>query len=484
MVTKTWLDFPKDFFGVNANLVSMDKHWVNDSLHQAMTNLGSTTFRYPGGTIGNYWDWDEGKIDDTVPDSLMIRWVVDQGLKDKAFGYDMERLAQITEKTGMTPVFMLNMMSQNLDHSLRNLKKAQELGVPIKYVEMGNELYFNIPFPLHRYPTPESYGQECQEWLEVLKPEFPEAKFAIVGNYLERHDRQVNWNRRVLSTCTLADAVTIHLYGPLGIDGARERKNNTAGLEGTVNTNSATRTSPSTQTERQFWELELLNDPKAVANMFTLVDRNSEKLTDFFVPTDLELWVTEFNIRDDNSRLRGTWAQSLVLMRYYLHFLKEGATLTHIHNVVGGLFPMIYTNTSGFEHIKTDTLQSKPYQLSAAGSTVKLLAYCFKGMEQYHFFETDEFAPVEDDRGDSYAPIMGIRLKNNSTERIVFFNFSSLHQPIQLPQSFQYKEFTSFRAPLGKLINGFEDIIIQQGNHLTLLPPYTIIVVKKKNNIE
>ncbi len=229
-----------DRVGVNGNLTSIDHPWTNDSLLDAFKTLRLGHLRYPGGTLGNYWDWDRGWIDAAVPDSLMIKWVVSNKLRDSPKRYTLDDLAIVHRASGVTPLFMLNMLSKDLDHALRNLRRAEALGMPVKYIEMGNELYFDIPFPKLRYPTPEDYGRTCQRWIDTLSAAFPEAQFAVVGSHISYHARQKDWTARVLRHCPGADAVTFHQYGPSGLDGRQVGRNPTPGLEGTENPASVT----------------------------------------------------------------------------------------------------------------------------------------------------------------------------------------------------------------------------------------------------
>ena len=49
-----------DFFGLNGNNVQERLRWDRDDLGAALSSLGPGLLRYPGGTIGNYWDWRTG----------------------------------------------------------------------------------------------------------------------------------------------------------------------------------------------------------------------------------------------------------------------------------------------------------------------------------------------------------------------------------------------------------------------------------------
>ncbi|MBK7965097.1 MAG: hypothetical protein IPK10_07260 [Bacteroidetes bacterium] len=56
---------PNDIFGFNgANTIRVSQSW-NDILHNndaetRLQELNARVLRYPGGTLGNYWDWRKG----------------------------------------------------------------------------------------------------------------------------------------------------------------------------------------------------------------------------------------------------------------------------------------------------------------------------------------------------------------------------------------------------------------------------------------
>ena len=420
----------KYFLGANANLVSFNEPWDNDSLVTVTKNTGIRTLRYPGGTIGNYWDWDIGALDQTVPDSLMIKWVVDNGIRESDKRYTLENLATMYRKTGITPVFMLNMLSKDLNHSLRNLRKAKALGIPIKFIEMGNELYFNIPFPLLKFPTPESYGKTCQLWIEVLRQEFPKASYALVGTTMERHDRQIDWNKRVLKECTNADAMVVHVYSPSGLDGRLERKVVSPGEEGIGDLETVIRQAPDDLGERQQWELGLLKDSNAYANMFTTAEKSLEKLDDFYLPIDMDLWVTEFNIRDDNSVVLHSWAQTLILTDYYIKLLNSKVSISSVHNLTGQLFGMVHSDTLSYNHLKSNRIKSIPYTLSAGGMCTHLFGEAMKGMDESAELNFDNPTYLIDDRGAKAETLKGRLFYTGMKKNALIVNYGFKVQEI------------------------------------------------------
>ncbi|PKA99626.1 hypothetical protein B0O79_3343 [Flavobacteriaceae bacterium MAR_2009_75] len=477
----TWKPVNTNLIGANANLISFDAPWNNEDLLEVTNKTKIKTLRYPGGTIGNYWDWDIGAIDRNVADSLMIKWVVANDLTKSPERYTLENLAELYNKTGIVPVFMLNMLSKDLEHSLRNLRKAKSLGIPIKFIEMGNELYFNIPFPLLKYPTPEIYGETCQLWITVLKDEFPEASFAVVGSYMERHPRQVNWNQRVLSQCTNADAITIHFYSPSGLDGRLERKRIKPGKEGLGSKQTAIRKGPKDLRERQLWETELLQDKNAYANMFTTAHLNLKKLNKLFKPEDMQLWVTEFNIRDDNSVVLHSWAQSLILAEYYFEFLENDVTLSHLHNLIGKLFGMIHTDTLSYDHLKSQNVQSVPYSLSAGGLTTKIFGEAMSGMQEMAPLDFKNVPSLIDDRDQQFDVLKGYVFKNGKQKTAIVVNYDFEKHEIQFngnPE--EYTTLYSYSSRPSNPVNGIKNVVLDTVtlSKEIVLPKHSISIIQ------
>ncbi len=452
--------------GVNGNLAAFDRPWDDPRLLAAYGELGARHLRYPAGMLANYWDWDTGWIDAAVPDSLMIGWVVSQGLPTAPRRYPLENLAKLTAATGSVPILVLNMLSKDLEHSLRNLRRADSLGIPVQYVELGNEFYFDLPFFTLRYPTPEDYGRTCQRWIQAIKAEFPAARCAVVGNYLDRHPRQIGWTRRVLTHCPAADAVTYHVYTPSGLDGRMVRRDPTPGREGQGNPYTATRGGPRDLRGRQAWERELLRrDPAALANLLTTARAGAAGWRKLDAPAGTDIWATEFNMRDDSSVVLGSWAQVMLLSVYYGEYATSPVSVTTIHNITGALFGTIYTEPGQTGYLLDRPVAVKPYALTAAGLATALFArssYGAASVRQVHYPE----APLlTDDRGQTVASLRGYWYQGAATNRALVFNYGSEQRTVRLPRALADGQAYTYRAALDRTIMGWADV-----DHTTTYP--------------
>ena len=299
----------------------------------------------------------------------------------------------------------------------------------MKYIELGNELYFNLPLESKIYPTPEDYGRTCKEWIIEIKKEFPEAKIAVLASNRNAKARDTDWTRRVLSTCDNADAMIFHMYSPNGIDGQNEKKNVTAGEEGLTDK----RVGPTNIAERQKWELKLLKDPFAYGNMIGLAYNTASKVEKLNVPEDMEIWVTEFNIRDDKGALRGTWANTMALAMWYKVFLDHPqVTVTNYHNLTGSLFPAIYNESNGLSHIKYDKLESKPWTFTAGGTLLHIIATTMNQATEIENLNFSSNIQLKNDAGESFDAVDGWIFRSTDKETGMLFNLSNSPMEIDL----------------------------------------------------
>ncbi|WNJ17702.1 hypothetical protein [Pontibacter sp. G13] len=482
----TWKDGPikslnPDLIGLNGNLVGLDHPWNHDSLVVAVQTLGPGNVRYPGGTIGNYWDWDRGWLDASVPDSSMIKWVVANGITESPNRYPLENFAKGIRETGAAPVFMVNMLSQDLAHTMRNLRKADSLGLEIAYVELGNELYFNLPFESRVYPTPEDYGKTCAVWIDSIKSVFPQAQCGILGNYLRRKPRHTDWTPRALAHCPKADAVIFHKYSPFGLNGQREKESVTAGTEGQADAHTATRQAPKDPVARQQWELDQLQDPAAWANMLSTVDRSVATYRMMDAPDSLPIWCTEFNVRADHSAIRGTWAQALFTARYYDQFLHGPFELLCIHNITGTLFPQIYTDTEGLSHIRHQPVSSTAWTLSASGAATHLFARAIRGCTQAAPMEFSKQIWLQDDRGQKVQALMGWHFSGGTSDRRLLINAG--YNAVKIETSghdLAGSSYRQYQASLGTYLSGMAEIEGESSpiSQVLTLPPHSITLIQ------
>jgi hypothetical protein len=115
------------------------------------------------------------------------------------------------QKTTTPTVFDLNVVQTNASYQLAGLKAFEAVGVPIEYVEMGNEL-----FDVYQggFATGALYRAAMEPYMKTVAENFPHAKVALVGHEFHGGRAAVSWNKEIFncSNCTDADAATVHIY--------------------------------------------------------------------------------------------------------------------------------------------------------------------------------------------------------------------------------------------------------------------------------
>lgn len=460
-----------DFIGVNGNLTSFNQPWENDSLIKSFKQLKVSNLRYPAGTLGNTWDWDRGWIDPDVSDSDLIDWVVQNNLKSSKNRYTLENFAIVVRETGVTPVFMLNMLSKDLEHAIRGLRKAKALGMPVKYVELGNELFFNLPLEVRMFPTPEDYGKTCYKWIKRIKDEFPDAQCAVIGTDIKRSERHTNWTNRVLKYATNADAVTFHFYTPSGLFGGRSRSDDIAGKEG-IAEEKKTFSNP---IEKQNYEIQLLKETEAVNRMMKTAWDAANRYKAMNLHDTVPIWITEFNLRADADAVRGTWANALFVATIYHAFMKsKNIVLSNFHNITGSQFGAILNNRNSFEHVLNQKIQSDAWILSAGGLMTSFFAEAMNGMTSASeiILGTNE--------GDNYLNF-GWLFSNGLQKTAIFVNNTNEAIPIATTE-FRGWSYNEIQGNLQSYIRGAESITANSGklDELHDLKPYSVLLLRGK----
>jgi hypothetical protein len=290
-----------DFFGTNAQLVFGPFGALHDDAFVAATKrLQTSILRWPGGKVAEYWNWRTGWFH--LDQALCCGWL--------AFGTNTQTLSDIGYTLGKIDargVFVLNMVTpvqRTLDELLQDqlemLDNARTLGIPVRYVELGNELYFlgngkvggNNDYG-NRYPTAQAYAAEAERWASAIKERFPGVRVAAVGALPHariNEERRLGWMAN-LSQVPMphVDAVTMHDYFGTEVDAA----NPVATALATPFVNWA----------------EYQNDH----------DRGYQTAA----AAGKRVWVTEYNVGTDDDVTKSEWLHGLMTATKTLHYLDD-----------------------------------------------------------------------------------------------------------------------------------------------------------------
>ncbi|WP_323301502.1 hypothetical protein [Crocosphaera sp. UHCC 0190] len=408
-----------DFLCYNANVLLFDS-WTEPALVKAVKQLKPRVLRFPGGTVSDFWDWQRGGIMEDLSE-VNPRQLPGILRNQRVRQYTASKLEDF--KAGLTatqtkPLFVLNILTSDLNSQLAMLRKARDLGIPVEYVQIGNEAYFNLPDNLERFPTPDDYAKFASQWSDAIKKEFPKAKVAVIGasqTYIERGNERIRfWNDSVLKTALpKSDAIAFHLYYDTNIIPPS-----------------------SSATSYPFFTQE---DVPIILNLPFLNWRKMRENQQFkAVPDQKEIWITEYNVMEplqgqgsSGPKIIGSWAHGLQNIALSLLFLEDKRINRICNHVLVG--------TSQFGAILADEKQigigtfinpsekvkAEPFSLSASGSALKLLGEATENMTQAKQINFSSNPMVTGKNQAQYPSLSGWLFSNGEENRAVILNLSS-----------------------------------------------------------
>jgi hypothetical protein len=198
---------------------------TDGTFDMGVAKLSAEIIRYPGGSISQFFDWRTGSR--VGKDKLSNEQkLAKSNLREKIYrkkknqeAYTLEVLKQEMNKHGLDVVFCLNLLTSTLEEQLAMLEAAQRIGIPVKYVELGNEVFFGDKLFRLRFAHGRKYATEMNQWKRVIQQKFPNAMIAAAGNLHDYDDvraRRDNWNQAVFEKINKLEALTIHVYPEYG----------------------------------------------------------------------------------------------------------------------------------------------------------------------------------------------------------------------------------------------------------------------------
>jgi hypothetical protein len=183
---------------------------LNNNIVAATATLQPKIIRYPGGTVSKTWQWKEGittKHSNRTP-------------------HPLDDLVWIKEETDSKVIFVLNTISSDLENQLALLSAAQDRGIEIKHIEVGNEHYLGKGVNAddqgkHQdnviaFPTGKEYAEFVNKWSEAILDKFPDAKIGIsmLGKVKTNNQRLANWNKLIVEHINKDNfhAYVYHIY--------------------------------------------------------------------------------------------------------------------------------------------------------------------------------------------------------------------------------------------------------------------------------
>jgi hypothetical protein len=379
------------------------------------------------GSFGNYWDWKMG----------LYVTNYDDGYTNSKNAYPRTVGTFYNQFLAMhsTPIYMLNMLTDpqcvppvggfcqftpttpNLNYQLQWLQAAQSQGLPVKYIELGNEFYLGsnpgytqvFPDPATSADPPAStvYARLATQWIAAIKKQFPQALIAALGatNVTNEDVRRRSWNAGLFPALQGEDAITLHSYITTTV------------AKGAALDNSAAQVMLATPFSN--WaSLE-----KDIAG----------------IPAGLPIWFTEYDLGDKTEPVWGTWAHGLVVSTMTLLYLEEprvqiAAKYTLLANAIHG---DIFNDTTSFSNVPWVAAPPNPPLTTQWGRSAADMALAEVGAAVAATSQAVKLtfpgAPTLIGGGTSYGALYGWSFQAGSSRRVVVLNLSN--QPLSIDVS-------------------------------------------------
>ncbi|HLI00295.1 MAG TPA: hypothetical protein VKV06_05880, partial [Acidimicrobiales bacterium] len=196
------LDLQAGFYGLNYDYAGAAE-FNAEPVDPLLKDLEPGTLRWPGGTGADFFDWHTGKPTQNA----------------QSFQFWLTALERAHRATGAAPIFDLNVLAHpdSTADQLSMLSRARSLGLPIKYVEIGNELYGGGPNGQFArvFKNGTQYGETVARYVRALHAKFPGVKVAADAVLHGDTAREKAWNGPMLKAATgsgAPDAIIFHDY--------------------------------------------------------------------------------------------------------------------------------------------------------------------------------------------------------------------------------------------------------------------------------
>ncbi len=462
-------DIPNPFTGYNAQMLR-GPSWRDPGFSTRVKDLHPGVIRYPGGTVASYWDWKTGWLKKDVPLKPAWKNIPENPVK-------LEDLKFGCEQTGAEPLFVLNMMTSNLTYQLEMLKHAESIGLPVKFVELDNELYLGEEFYSNKFPNGSDYGKVANEWIESIHRQFPGVKIAVVGNAMREGQtkkenafvqRRQNWNRDVLSAIHNAEAMTFHLYGGSGLK-------------------YLGKLIPSDEEDGEAKALQAaFEKPEAVSYVLSMPFHAWDYSNTYdykLLPSGMKAWITEYNLFETEGVVSGTWTHGLYALLETLLLMENPKTeMACYHNLTtSAQFAAIFNDEDGF----FKAVKKKPtakFGFTAAGYCLSLCGQAFANGGKAVKLTFSDNSMLNAPRGKQYPALNGWKITGKGGARIVATNVSAKAMTVDFSTVVTNgSNYTILSAGARQQVATESDITRKSGigNRITL-PPYSALLVSGK----
>ncbi|MBS9462590.1 choice-of-anchor D domain-containing protein [Flagellimonas sp. 389] len=474
-----------NIIGCNNNTTLIEEPWNNENRISSLIESRVTNLRFPGGTVSENWDYrndtffpakgTSGSEDGWVDPTQMIGFV--KSIIENGTGKinSIENFSKAQEANDFQPVYVMNMTTPGLDYyaekfsvpedsetfqplqpdwwrafedrlqrNLEMLRRAEASGMPVKFIELSNEVYFGagkyqfLNFQGFREDNAGfGYPEACHYFITEIKKEFPNAKFSAVAYFDTEGSegkRKDFWNGYVIPRLdrNLVDALTMHAY-------IESNPNQTATNQAELNT---------------------------MLDSFRTVFDQAKINTDFanvVTAANWDVWWTEympnfFNIGAGVNQDRFSWENALVVNYNIASYLElPSSELLQMHEFSG-----MTTNNGG---------------INAVGRAISLASLATSGMDQRQELS---FSGISNLAGTNVPELFGFSFSDNNNKNFWITNASGENKTLDISNlGFSGKVMYQSAGTLGSKNDPMETVILPNGT--IELPPNSITTLLTTN---
>lgn len=474
--------------GYNSDMSNTPK-WSEPNFSKALANLHPKTLRYPGGSNSLYWNWETGwtlSYNELLPilkdknfkfqgklitNENEFRQLTLENRKSNSFWRQvyrynaktpkyntLEEFAKGINSTNSEAVITLNVITSHLKKELELLRNAQSIGIDIKYIELGNEVYAENLLTKHIYPSVNNYIDTCISWTKAIWKEFPNVHIGVVGGDKNRRTR--NWNEKLSSALSKSFSKSqqkqlhfiLHYYSFFKHP------------EYDFNTSSGYK--------------KLVSFPKMDLE-FKLRNWRWNNTSNF------STWVTEYNMIEQKPyTINNTWAHGLLVASQINELLsKTKSEMFHFHSIGAEKFPVF----AALQLMDKDDSYLKP---TSSGIVTSLWNRLTENADQFYntVVNTDSWTVnynakskdypnnLKDETSIIFTPVHAYISYKKEKVKILIVNLSEEELNTDLNELIGKCEVTQYLAtPKDYTVNKNQFIIEGQ----VTLPPYSISLIEE-----
>ncbi|MEW5805303.1 MAG: hypothetical protein AB1721_01040 [Patescibacteria group bacterium] len=259
----------------------------------AFDKTGTNLIRFPGGTVGNFYDWETFAPNWQVAEEILGAHNKDYQFQKKSFETLVRNLNPIdfinkAHEYGQEVIVQLNLYINTPAQTAAALRKIKNAGIDIKYFELGNEMY--------AYMSLNEYLQKAQAAAVKIKEYYPNAQIGIVANQrVLWSGGDSRWGNEAPPNADWFDAIIVHPY-----------------------LNSQPEPNMSTS----------LTNPEHQEYIFSSVNEKLARLVDLVKAQypNKKIWTTEWNTlsgpEQENPFMTNTYSSSVYTYYFLLNLLK------------------------------------------------------------------------------------------------------------------------------------------------------------------